>query len=198
MRIILISPNRLLHTQWNKAITSKQEVYSLYFEKDIKDFKFNSDDVILFDFDNLSELLPSILNLKVMCLSSKLNEINGFKLLKQGVKGYGNTYMSPMNLKEAINIINNNKIWIYPELMSFIINNSTLSSLPTHDEKINDLSTRELDVSKLVARGFTNKNIALELDITERTVKAHISGVFTKLEIKDRVTLGIMIKEYLN
>lgn len=198
MRLIFISPNRLLHDQWNKSFDKNTEILNIYFEHDIKKFEFLEKDILLFDFDNFNESLPFILNSKVMCLSSKLNEVNGFKLLKQGVKGYGNTYMSPMNLKEAIKIINNDKIWIYPELMSFIIEHSTLSTLPTHNDKIEDLSNRELSVSKLVAQGLTNKNIALELDITERTVKAHISTIFSKLEIKDRVTLGIMIKEYLN
>ena len=197
MRIILISPNRILHDQWNKAIDNNMESLNLYFEREIESFTFLKNDIVLFDCDNLNESLSFVLKGKVLCLSSKLDNITGFKLLKQGVKGYGNNYMTPMNLKEAIKIINNDKLWVNPDLMSFIIENSTLSNLPKYEDKINELSQRELDVSKFVSKGFTNKEIAIELEITERTIKAHVSSIFQKLQIKDRVTLGIMIKEYL-
>ncbi|APW64761.1 hypothetical protein LPB137_02320 [Poseidonibacter parvus] len=198
MRIIFISPNRLLHEQWSKAIEHQIKVSNLYFEKEIKDFVFFKEDIVLFDYDNLKEYLSFTLISKVLCLSSKLDNIKGFKLLKQGVKGYGNNYMTPMNLKEAIKVIKSDKVWVNPDLMSFIIENSTLSNLVKYDDKIDELSQRELDVSKFVSKGFTNKEIAHELNITERTIKAHISTVFQKLQIKDRVTLGIMMKEYLN
>lgn len=196
MRIILISPNKLLHLQWDKALELNTQKKSLYFEEEIKEFEFKKDDIVLFDFDNLKEFLHLTLKSKVICLSSKLDNIQGFKLLKQGVKAYGNNYMTPMNLKEAIKTLINNKIWVNPDLMSFIIQNSTISNLPKHNEKLEELSIRELDTAKLVSKGLTNKQIAQSLNITERTVKAHISTIFSKLEIKDRVTLGIMIKEY--
>ncbi|MBU3014095.1 response regulator transcription factor [Poseidonibacter lekithochrous] len=198
MRIVFVSPNRLLHDQWNKAIENNTKISNIYFEKEIENFNFLEEDIILFDYDNLNEFLSFALKGRVLCLSSKLDNINGFKLLKQGVKGYGNNYMTPMNLKEAIKVIKSDKVWVNPDLMKFIIENSTLSKLVKYDDKIDGLSQRELDVSKFVSKGFTNKEIAQELDITERTIKAHISTIFQKLQIKDRVTLGIMMKEYLN
>lgn len=198
MRVVCISPNRLLHNQWDKAIEINSKIFNLYNEKDIEEFEFLSSDIVLFDYDNCEEYLKVFINTKVICLSSKLDKRKGFKLLKDGVKAYGNNYMTPMNLKEAIKTVNNDKVWIYPELMSFIIENSTLNNLPKGDSKINDLSSRELEVSSLVAKGFTNNDIANELSITQRTVKAHISATFSKLDIKDRVTLGIKIKEYLS
>lgn len=197
MRIIMISPNRLLHNQWNKALSRDVEIRNLYFEEEIASFDYKEKDIVLLDYDNLSSFLIRILKAKVMCLSSQLDNVKGFRLLKEGVKGYGNTYMTPLNLKEAIKVIKSDKVWIYPELMSFIIEHSTLSTASKQDTKINELSTREFDVSKLVSRGLTNKQIANELDITERTVKAHISAVFAKFDIKDRVTLGIRMKDYL-
>lgn len=195
LRIIFISPNRLVHNHWHKAIDAEINIYS---ENDIKSFEFFKEDIILFDLDNLETYLDLVLNSNLICLSSKLNEIKGFKLLKEGIKAYGNTYMTPMNLKNAIDTVKTNKIWIYPELMSFIINNSTISASSIHSEKIDELSSREFEVSKYVSKGLSNRDIAKELSITERTVKAHISSIFMKLDIKDRVSLGIMIKEYIS
>lgn len=195
MNIILISPNRIVHNHWQKAIDSYINIYD---EDEIKRFDFSENDIILFDLDNLEEYLNYLLPSKIVCLTSKLNNTKGFRLLKQGVSAYGNTYMTPLNLKNVINTVKDNKIWVHPELMSFIIQNSTLNNKNLENKKIDELSPRELEVSKLVAKGLSNKEIADNLNITERTVKAHISSIFTKLEIKDRVTLGIIIKESLD
>jgi len=48
------------------------------------------------------------------------------------------------------------------------------------------LSQREVEVLRLVARGATNPEIAESLHVSERTVKGHISGIFTKLAVRDR------------
>ncbi len=195
MRVIFISPNRILHNQWNKSVSADINIYEV---NEILNFKFLQSDVIVFDFDNLEEYLSYVISFKLICLSSKLNDIKGFQLLKKGVKAYGNTYMTPMNLKNVIDTVSADKIWIYPELMSFIIKNSTLKNIKIENRVFDELSSRELEVSKLVSQGLTNKQIAQNLDITERTVKAHISSVFIKFNIQDRVTLGIMVKESLN
>ena len=198
MRVIFVSPNQLLHNQWDKAIDINNQVTNIYHEEQIIEFNFLQEDIVLFDFDNLAEFLDDVLTSKVICLSSQLNELKGYNLLKEGIKGYGNSYMTPFNLKGAISIVKSDKLWIYPELMSFIIKHSTMPNMNKKGEKIELLSVRELDVAKLVSQGLTNKNIAIKLEITERTVKAHISSAFSRLELKDRVSLGILVKEYLN
>lgn len=198
MRIILVSINRVLHQQWKKAIHSTVEVISLYSIIEIKKFTFHSKDIIIFDYDNLENELSHLIENKVICLSSKLNNIDGFNLLKKGVKAYGNNYMTPMNLAEVIKTVSLGKIWISPDLMSFIIKNSTLNqNFVNEDFSLEDLTTRELEVAQEVSKGHTNKVIAQNLNITERTVKAHISTIFSKLDISDRVSLGIKVKEYL-
>ena len=197
LRIIFVSPNQLLHNQWDKAIDLNKEVTNIYREEQIIEFDFSEEDIVLFDFDNLGEFLDDVLKSKVICLSSQLDELKGYKLLKEGIKGYGNSYMTPFNLKGAISVIKSGKLWIYPELMNFIIEHSTMPNLDKKSKKIELLSSRELDVAKLVSKGLTNKAIAFKLDITERTVKAHISSAFNRLELKDRVSLGILVKEYL-
>jgi DNA-binding NarL/FixJ family response regulator len=195
MRIIFISPNRILHTQWNKAVSADVNIYD---ENELKDFSFSERDIIIFDLDNFEDNLGHCITFKVIGLSSNLDEIKGFRLLKKGLKAYGNTYMTPMNLKNAITTVSNNELWLYPELISFIIKHSTLKNIKVESTKFDELSPRELEVSKLVSQGLTNKEIADKLKIAERTVKAHMGSIFNKINIKDRVTLGLMVKEILN
>ena len=52
--------------------------------------------------------------------------------------------------------------------------------------KPNDLTRREVEVLKLLARGLFNKEIATSLNISERTVKNHISNIFKKIDVSDR------------
>lgn len=199
MRIVLISPNRVLQQHWEKAFLNSIASTKIHSVNELESLTLTPEDIIILDFDNISEVLEKILENKVICLSSKLDCKKGFYLLKKGVKAYGNNYMTPQNLSEVIKTVNSNKIWVYPELMSFIIENSTLNNSASNELEEYDfsqLSNRELDVAFEVSKGLSNKKIAEELSISERTVKAHISAIFSKLEIKDRVTLAIKIKEW--
>lgn len=59
------------------------------------------------------------------------------------------------------------------------------------DPELNELTSRELMVAEQVAHGASNREIAEALDITERTVKAHLSAIFEKLGVRDRVQLAL-------
>jgi DNA-binding NarL/FixJ family response regulator len=59
------------------------------------------------------------------------------------------------------------------------------------DSKISDLTKRELEVLKLLSVGMYNKEIAEKLEISERTVKNHVSNIFKKLEVTDRTQAAV-------
>ena len=62
-----------------------------------------------------------------------------------------------------------------------------------HGERLNSLTKREQEIARLVATGENNKNIARRLDISERTVKAHLTSIFEKLHIRDRLQLVVYL-----
>ena len=70
---------------------------------------------------------------------------------------------------------------------------AALSRLPP--EKLSTLTPRELDIVKLIADGATNKEVGVELDISDRTVKGHLSNIFLKLGIPDRMKLMLFLNE---
>ena len=63
---------------------------------------------------------------------------------------------------------------------------------------LENLTKREYEIALLVGRGESNKQIARQLDITERTVKAHLTEIFRKLAISDRIKLALLVKESAN
>lgn len=68
-----------------------------------------------------------------------------------------------------------------------------LARLPP--EKLSTLTPRELDIVKLIADGATNKEVGVELDISDRTVKGHLSNIFLKLGIPDRMKLMLFLND---
>ena len=87
-------------------------------------------------------------------------------------------------------------IWTYPELTSSLIKIENKSLLSDESTEIieNRLSGKEKEVIMLVLEGLTNDAIALKTGITVRTVKAHVSSIFSKLHVNDRVSLILLLK----
>jgi len=133
--------------------------------------------------------------LRTVVLSSKPTYAQGSALLKYGIKAYGNVHMSPVYLKEAIDVVKNGNVWLYPDFIQTMI--LTLSSqkkaLHTNHELLNKLSLKEKEVALLIKEGLSNKEIALREGTTERTVKAHLSSIYEKMGIKDRLALALLI-----
>jgi DNA-binding NarL/FixJ family response regulator len=78
-----------------------------------------------------------------------------------------------------------------PKVAGFLLKGRSVSAA------MPKLSPREVDVLRLVAEGLANKQIARRLEISERTVKAHLSSVFQQLNVTDRTQAAIWAKEHL-
>ena len=92
-----------------------------------------------------------------------------------------------------IETVKEGKIWTYPALTLKLTNIISISSDAKKLLK-NRLSQKEEEVVYLILQGLTNNAIASKLSITTRTVKAHISSIFLKLHINDRVSLILLLK----
>jgi DNA-binding NarL/FixJ family response regulator len=151
--------------------------------------------VIIYDYsyDSNIENIEKLLSTKlVFTIEAEPNFENCKKLLQLGVKGYSNSFIPAKYLSDAIEIIKDGNIWIHPPFMQRIILN--LKSSDKKDETLAKLTDREKDIALLVADSLSNKDIATKLNITDRTVKAHLSSIFEKLEIKDRLSLALLLK----
>jgi len=148
-------------------------------------------EIIISDPVCAMELLKTT-NIKVMVLSEKplLNE--GLPLLKLGAKAYTNLYIHKDHLLDAIEAVHNGQIWMSPSFMQELILNATPNKLVSHP-KLDTLTKRESEIAYLVKQGMSNKEIASKLNITERTVKQHLTHVYEKLEVHDRLSLATLL-----
>ncbi len=130
----------------------------------------------------------------VLVLHSVPNIMIAKKLLKADARGYGNVYMKKHFLISAIETIKDNMVWLYPEFTTELIMGLKSNTNDNKDEILKILTPREQEVSLLVRDGLSYKQIAFELSIGVRTAKSHIQNSYTKLGIKDRLALALLLK----
>lgn len=92
-------------------------------------------------------------------------------------------------LKDAIDSVEKNEIYVEPSLTVML--NSSLARRNVKKSMIDSLTKRELEILKLIAQGLLNKEIAAMLNISERTVKNHISNIFKKIDVSDRTQAAV-------
>lgn len=142
----------------------------------------------------IRELAPSS---KLFLLSDQPDNEEGLAFLKLGIVGYANTYVSPERLAEALHVIGSGGVWLGQKVIQQLIMEAYLSGkeMEGHapDPRLAVLSPMENRVAKLVSRALTNLEIAAELGIVERTVKAHLTTIYSKLHIGNRLSLALLI-----
>ncbi|SDO92974.1 regulatory protein, luxR family [Halomonas shengliensis] len=119
-----------------------------------------------------------------------------FQALESGARAYVHALSPPELLRQARLVILNQGIWVPPELMARVVGGvfHALGGSPRdRDEALAPLTERERAVALAVVEGYSNKEVARRLDITERTVKAHLGAVFRKLGVRDRMQLVLRL-----
>ncbi len=137
----------------------------------------------------LEKLKEENINVKVIILTVH-NEIEFLiKAVEIGIDGYLLKESDSAELKKAISHVVRGETYIQPSMIPLL--NSRMVERDIEKEKINLLTRRELEVLKLLSVGLYNKEIGKKLDISERTVKNHISSIFKKIDVTDRTQAAV-------
>ena len=145
--------------------------------------------------DHLAELLKAQNHECVVLLSDAPNDDEGLHALNAGARGYAHAYAIPELLQEVALVVQHGGLWIGSSLMQRLIG-ATQKALGPRDDADTvwaRLSEREARVAKAVTHGHSNKEVADMLHISERTVKAHLTSVFEKLGVRDRLQLVLSL-----
>lgn len=137
----------------------------------------------------LEKIKTRSVGVKVLILTVH-NEVEYLiKAVDIGADGYLLKDSGSAELKKAISIVMSGESYIQPSLIPAL--NSRLVARDVDKEKIESLTKRELEVLIQVANGMFNKEIATTLNISERTVKNHISNIFKKIDVSDRTQAAV-------
>lgn len=134
---------------------------------------------------------------RLFLLSDRPEPEEGLAFLKVGIVGYANTYISSERLKEALNVMDGGGVWLGQQVIQQLIleaaQNAAAGRGKRQEELLAPLSPMERRVAELIAGGRTNLEIAAELGIVERTVKAHLTSIYGKLPAGNRLSLALLI-----
>ena len=151
----------------------------------------------LVDPDAFSELRRLNPLSRIFLLSDTPNEEEGLTFLKLGIVGYANTFISGDRLAEAARVVSGGAVWLGQKVMQRLIldsyNRSKDKAAADSEKKLESLTTREKEIANLIAQGQSNLEIAANLDIAERTVKAHLSSIYEKTKTGSRLNLALLI-----
>lgn len=142
----------------------------------------------------VSDLVKRAPDVKIIVLSSPNSNLDQPASLKLGVRGIVGANQNIRVLKRAIQQVYEGGVWLNQRLMDQLLNGSAPkngSSSSHNGSRVHDLTKREIEIIELVGYGSTNKGIAGTLAISEATVRHHLSSIYSKLHVEDRLNLAI-------
>lgn len=137
---------------------------------------------------------------RVIILSRLISDEIEWALFRAGIRGCCRSDTESEQLKNIVECVQQGELWIRRALSWHLLNELVMITQERNriTQAVNDLLTnltkREHEIATLVGNGESNKQIARRLDITERTVKAHLTEVFRKLDVVDRLKLALIVK----
>jgi DNA-binding NarL/FixJ family response regulator len=118
-----------------------------------------------------------------------------YEALRAGASGFVLKDDPPEQLLTAIRTIAAGDALLSPAVTKRVIERFTRTPRPTPPKAVDELTDRELDVFRLIARGLSNAEIGRELYISDTTVKTHITHILQKLDLRDRVQAVVLAHE---
>ncbi|KGA98803.1 LuxR family transcriptional regulator [Alkalihalobacillus alcalophilus ATCC 27647 = CGMCC 1.3604] len=155
-------------------------------------------DVVLMDLlmpvmdgiEATEKMLKQFPKIKVLVLSSFSEHDHVIPALQAGASGYQLKDIKPEQLAETIRAVYRGESKLHDKVTKYVL--TRISNEASEEEKlVNSLTKREKEVLIEIAKGKSNKEIAADLEITEKTVKTHISNVFSKIEVHDRTQAAL-------
>ena len=193
MRHIFLTQPAVISPRWHEAFPSAQIV------EQVESLPVNLAGVtlwVLLPDKLLQDFLPLWVkaNARIIVLAQHENPAQAKLVIEQGASGYLHYLAATSLLKQVYQVVRMGGLWLGADLLRQLVFATASILKPTAESPLlATLTLREKSVAEAVAAGKANKEIARDLDITERTVKAHLSAVFEKLQVRDRLQLVLVM-----
>jgi DNA-binding NarL/FixJ family response regulator len=139
-------------------------------------------------------------HLSIIVLSSEPQDAEGIAAMDAGAAGYCNAYANAATLKQVVEVVSSGELWVGRSLLTRLlkgVNHGLTQQAADTPRPVatwhSALTEREIEVARMAAQGASNLGIAEVLGITERTVKAHLTSIFDKLDVADRLQLALKV-----
>jgi len=130
---------------------------------------------------------------RVVILTSFGEEDKVFPAIRAGAQGYLLKDISPNDLVKAVRAAHQGQVQLHPDVARKLMLAVSVreATPPAQPARFGELTERELDVLRLIAGGLSNRAIAANLVISEKTVKTHVSSILSKLQLEDRTQAAV-------
>lgn len=147
--------------------------------------------------ETMTRFLKQSEHLQFIVMSCTPTRQGALLALSAGASGYCHALSTPDLFQRIVTVVTHGGLWIGNDLLNHlaetIVRTVPTTQKPHAPDLLDKLSARERDVALQIQAGSSNKEISSSLDITERTVKAHLSSIFQKLGVRDRLQLILLM-----
>jgi DNA-binding NarL/FixJ family response regulator len=138
----------------------------------------------------IGEVLQTNPDVKFLALSVSDAPEDVIATIRAGARGYITKTIAPAELVDAIARVHDGDAVFSPRLAGFVLDAFAGAAPPMTDPELEQLTPREREVLRLIARGYSYKEVARELEISVKTVETHVSSVLRKLQLSSRHQLA--------
>jgi DNA-binding NarL/FixJ family response regulator len=207
--ILLASPSQENLWRWEQAVRGLAPIFcSTNLDSVRQELIQLKPEILLLDHDlpkmdgsdGISGLMKLNPETKMIILTSLISDEIEWGLFRTGIRGCCRSNVESEQLKTIVESVQRGELWLRRALSWHLLNELVVITKEKNKIKqaisdlLANLTRRECEIATLVGNGESNKQIARTLAITERTVKAHLTEVFRKLEIADRLKLALIVK----
>lgn len=205
--ILIASSDHSLTGRLKRILSTKYAIQIVAgWESLVETPKLEQCPVIMLDFrllnETVSEKITALMGIapksKILLTGPQCSEAAQLTAFSHGIPGYVDSTADEQLLAKAIDKLLNGEVWIGRQAIAELLNdfreNSRIVLESGEKKDISMLTAREKEIARKICQGESNKRIANNLCISERTVKAHLSSIFRKLGIADRLQLAVSIK----
>lgn len=166
--------------------------------------------VLLLDFDlpglgrlrGLRAIARAHQETKVIVLAAETDESEAVAVLGTGARGYFERDADSLLVRKAVEMVQKGEIWVRRSVLLHVLGRLTTSaarvpdaaSSPQPQKRREILSGRQREVAQLIAGGAANREIATRMRISEKTVKAHLTAIFRKVGVANRLRLALWMR----
>ncbi|WP_420612885.1 response regulator [Candidatus Spongiisocius sp.] len=202
IRIFLVDDHRLFLSGVRAELAGPEDIDLVGVAGDVDDaidaLRDSPPDVVLVDVHMpgggglaiLENVLQTHPDVKFLALSVSDAAEDVIAMIRAGARGYVTKSIRPEALVDAIRRVHAGDAVFSPMLAGFVLDTFAATIPEPADPELDQLTTREREVLRLIARGFSYKQVARRLYISHKTVESHVSAVLRKLQLTNRYELA--------
>jgi DNA-binding NarL/FixJ family response regulator len=199
-RVFLVDDHQLFLSGVRAELGGEVEVVGAASEVDaaIEMIRARTPDVVLVDVHMpggggarvITEVLATHPDIRFLALSVSDAPEDVIATIRAGARGYVTKTIGPDELVEAVGAVAAGDAVFSPRLAGFVLDAFAGAAPPSTDPELEQLTPREREVLRLIARGYAYKEVARDLEISVKTVESHVSSVLRKLQLSSRHQLA--------